>query len=102
MAQHILRFISGKYEGGEFPLEDNAQVTIGREPGVEMVIFEEGVSRNHARISVSAGRVFIKDLGATNGTFVNGERITDRELKIGDKILIGSSIIRLSSAHPGR
>ncbi len=97
-----LRFISGKYQGGEFPLDDGQQVVVGRSSDLDMVLVEEMVSRRHAIISFKDGVVAIEDLGSTNGTFVNGEKVTKTVLREGDRILIGTNIlkvIRLSSPH---
>src|SRR6185295_15466322 len=90
-----LRFISGKYQGGEFPLEDNREIIVGRSSNLDMVLVEEMVSRRHARIQLVGGSVNIDDLGSTNGTFVNGERVTHAELQEGDRVLIGSNILKV-------
>ena len=71
-----LRFISGKYQGGEFPLPEDGEIVIGRSSELEMVLVEDMVSRRHAKISVEDGDIFLEDLGSTNGSFVNGEKIT--------------------------
>jgi hypothetical protein len=92
-----LRFISGKYQGGEFPLEENREVLVGRSSDLDMVLVEEMVSRKHARLQLSQGRIEIEDLGSTNGTFVNGERISRMSVGEGDRILIGSNILRVVS-----
>jgi len=90
-----LRFISGKYQGAEFPLEDNREIIVGRSSDLDMVLVEEMVSRRHARIQLVGGYVNVDDLGSTNGTFVNGERVTHAELQEGDRILIGSNILKV-------
>jgi pSer/pThr/pTyr-binding forkhead associated (FHA) protein len=90
-----LRFISGKYQGGEFPLKMNRQVIIGRSSELDMVLVEDMVSRKHAKISIGPGKIVIEDLGSTNGTFVNGEKVRQARLKEGDRILIGTSILKL-------
>ena len=90
-----LRFISGKYQGGEFPLRPNREIVIGRSSDLDMVLVEDMVSRKHAKILTDEIGVAILDLGSTNGTFVNGEKIRKVDLKDGDRILIGTSIIRL-------
>ncbi len=92
-----LRFISGKYQGGEFPLLANKELVIGRSSDLDMVLMEDMVSRKHAKISTAAGMVSIMDLGSTNGTFVNGEKIKKHRLKEGDRVLIGTSIIKVIS-----
>jgi pSer/pThr/pTyr-binding forkhead associated (FHA) protein len=90
-----LRFISGKYQGGEFPLEEKREIIVGRSSDLDMVLVEEMVSRRHARIQLVDGSVNIDDLGSTNGTFVNGERVTHAELQEGDRVLIGSNILKV-------
>ena len=70
-----LRFISGKYQGGEFPLIETQEIVSGRSSDLDMVLVEEMVSRRHARILMEEGVISIEDLGSTNGTFVNGEKI---------------------------
>lgn len=90
-----LRFISGKYQGGEFPLPEDGEIVIGRSSELEMVLVEDMVSRRHAKISVESGDIFLEDLGSTNGSFVNGEKITRTRLAEGDRILIGTSIIKV-------
>lgn len=97
--QYALRFISGKYQGGEFPLKMNRDVVIGRSSDLDMVLVEDMVSRKHAKISMSNGQVIIQDMGSTNGTFVNGEKIKRVRLREGDRILIGTSIIKLISVE---
>jgi len=90
-----LRFISGKYQGGEFPLRPHREIIIGRSSDLDMVLVEDMVSRKHAKITTDDSVVTIQDLGSTNGTFVNGEKVRKAELKDGDRILIGTSIIKM-------
>lgn len=92
---YALKFISGKYQGGEFPLKMEKQVVIGRSSELDMVLVEDMVSRKHAKITLSGGKITIEDLGSTNGTFVNGEKVRQARLKEGDRILIGTSILKL-------
>jgi len=95
MKHYAMRFISGKYQGGEFPLPGNSEVVVGRSSDLDMVLVEDMVSRRHAKITVNGDNVTIQDLGSTNGTFVNGERIERMTLTDGDRVLIGTSIIKL-------
>src|SRR5689334_1220070 len=90
-----LRFISGKYQGGEFPMVPNKEIVVGRSSDLDMVLVEEMVSRKHARIAYENDAIVIEDLGSTNGTFVNGEKIKRATLKEGDRVLIGTSILKV-------
>jgi pSer/pThr/pTyr-binding forkhead associated (FHA) protein len=90
-----LRFISGKYQGGEFPLAEGQEIVVGRSSDLDMVLVEEMVSRRHAHITVKRGAIIIEDLGSTNGTFVNGEKIERASLREGDRVLIGTSILKV-------
>ena len=99
---YVLKFISGKYQGGEFPLEWNQELIIGRSSDLEMVLVEDMVSRHHAKITTTDSEIWIADNGSTNGTFVNGEKITTVRLKQGDRILIGTSIIKLVYEDPSK
>src|SRR5262245_49335645 len=95
-SRHLaLRFISGKYQGGEFPLGDTKEIVVGRSSDLDMVLVEDMVSRRHARIACNDQQIVIEDLGSTNGTFVNGEKIKRATLKEGDRVLIGTSILKV-------
>ena len=96
--RYALRFISGKYQGGEYPLAEGQEIVIGRSSELDMVLVEEMVSRKHARIALSGGTISIEDLGSTNGTFVNGEKVQQGTLREGDRVLIGTNILKVVSA----
>ena len=93
--QLALRFISGKFQGSEYALSDSGEMLVGRSGDVQIVLSEDMVSRRHARILYDGQRISIEDLGSTNGTFVNGEKIKRADLKEGDRVLIGSSIFKV-------
>lgn len=98
MSKLALRFISGKHKGNEYPLPPGGQICIGRSSDIDVVLIEDMVSRRHAQITINDDDLKIEDLGSTNGTFVNGERITEMKLRQGDRILIGTSIMKLVEA----
>ena len=101
MSDFVLRFIAGKYEGGEYPLEPDNEIVIGRGGELEIVLVEDMVSRKHATIRMRDNKILIEDLGSTNGTFVNGQRINKTTLKENDRVLIGTSIMKLVSTASG-
>ncbi|MEZ4410711.1 MAG: DUF4388 domain-containing protein [Polyangiales bacterium] len=70
---------------------------MGRSNDLDVVLVEDMVSRKHARITYANDALSIEDLGSTNGTFVNGEKIKRARLKEGDRVLIGTSIVRVTA-----
>jgi hypothetical protein len=90
-----LRFIAGKYKGRELVLSEGQEIIVGRVGEVDVVLAEDMVSRRHARIAVESGQMLIEDFESTNGTFVNGEKIRKEILKEGDRILIGTNILKV-------
>ena len=91
-----LRFISGKYQGGS--IRSVRADRDRRSSELDMVLVEEMVSRKHARIALSDGVINIEDLGSTNGTFVNGEKVDRGTLREGDRVLIGTNILKVVAA----
>lgn len=76
-----------------------AKITIGRDTDNDVVVDNKLASRHHAMIQKIKDAYFIKDVGSTNGTFVNGVRIpSDKyvKLKPGDKISIGNMSLVIS------
>jgi hypothetical protein len=72
------------------PLPEGEHVA-GRDADCALVIDSSSVSRNHARITVLAGNATVEDLGSTNGTFVNGSRVSEpTRLSPGDELSLGS------------
>jgi len=67
--------------------------TLGRHPNNTVQILDRIVSKEHCHIDLVDGRWMLRDLGSLNGSFVNGERITERLLNPGDEISIGSTRI---------
>ena len=63
--------------------------TMGRSPGAEFVVDAAMVSRLHCRLTAGATELQVIDLESTNGTFVNGQRVTQAILKEGDILGVG-------------
>ncbi len=82
----VLLFLGDKHLG-TFSLSQG-ELTIGRNPGNDILIDNVGVSRRHAVIRVRGEAVILEDMGSANGTSVNGQKITSHELKNGDEIQV--------------
>src|SRR6266850_68242 len=98
--QHAgLVVIQGREIGREYRLRRSESV-LGREAGVALRIADDLVSRSHASLigiwdpKGRRQRYYITDLGSTNGTHVNGEAIQRKELKVGDKIRVGDTVLK--------
>lgn len=78
----------GKEAGREF-LFDQTSVVIGRTPECDVILYDAGVSRRHARIFDEGAGILIEDLGSSNGTVVNGSKVAKQALKDGDSITLG-------------
>lgn len=76
------------------------RLTIGRHPGNDIVIAHRAVSAQHAALTVSDSGVQIEDLGSTNGTFVNGERVARRTLADRDVIKVALHTISYAAGAP--
>ena len=78
-----------------FPLGE--EVTIGRAPGCSVPLADDTfVSQLHARIYIRDGKPFVEDLGSTNGTFLNRDRLSrTMPLHRGDKLQIGQTVLEI-------
>lgn len=63
--------------------------TIGRSPGAEFILEAPLVSRLHCQLTSTANSLHVKDLGSTNGTFLNGKRVTSSPMREGDRLTVG-------------
>jgi predicted component of type VI protein secretion system len=76
-------------------------VSIGRDPGNQVVINDPQISRQHARITPQGGLLILEDLGSTNGTTVNGLRIVGAHtLAHGDEIGLGDDVTLTFQGRP--
>ncbi len=90
----VLRFVAGKYEGQQFPLDGKSFIA-GRSSEVDLVLADDAVSRKHVRFYPARGRYWLRDLGSRNGTLINGSKVLHAMLRTGDRLAIGSSLARV-------
>lgn len=83
--------LQGAWQGRRFPLH-GGQVSIGRGGKNDIPLEEARVSRQHALIAYRDGEYIVYDRDSLQGTFVNGQRISQHVLRLGDQIQIGSSL----------
>ncbi len=75
---------------------DKSEVTIGRMKGNDIVLPKGNVSKKHARIYDRGGSLTVDDLDSTNGTYINGRRVTsEQEISESDKVYIGDFILQV-------
>jgi len=92
MPRLTLRVLDGADRGRTYPnLEP--PVTIGREEGNTIQLNDERVSRYHAKIQMDHDQVVLTDLESTNGTRVNGEDVQLRNLRYGDVVQVGRTVM---------
>lgn len=84
--------MSGEMVGARIRVFGNVQV--GRDPTLELVLPDPGVSFRHALIEDRGDALVLIDLGSTNGTFVNGQRAQETPLSPGDRLRFGQTLVR--------
>jgi pSer/pThr/pTyr-binding forkhead associated (FHA) protein len=90
--QYQLTMRAGPKPGTVFTLEGE-QLSIGRDSSNEIAVNDAEVSRRHTRLTFQGGKYVVEDMGTTNGTYVNGQRLTGpRVLKSGEVISLGEKI----------
>lgn len=102
----VLKLLTGPGAGSSVSIVAGAEYVFGRGRESDVMLAEDLVSRRHAILSCVSKLPVLSDLGSTNGTFVNGERITRATLKGGDRLLVGTTIARMEvvrdAASPSR
>jgi hypothetical protein len=94
-----LVIVEGPNQGRSFDL--GGSLVLGRDTSAGIVLEDPEASRRHASVSAEGEAVTLEDLGSTNGTFVNGERIEGpRTLQPGDKVRIGTTVLECQGTGP--
>jgi hypothetical protein len=87
-----LRILSGSQAGVILPLKMGRNL-LGRSPGCDIKIMSAGVSKEHAEIHVYKDKILVVDLRSSNGTFLNGIKVQNGLVRLGDKLSIHDVIL---------
>lgn len=98
LAVASLYVIRGRDQGKRFDLKATS-ITVGRDVHNAVQLHDTEVSRRHAEIRVDGGQVTLVDLGSSNGTFVNNQRIEDCRLRVGDRVQLGRTLMIFTGAE---
>ena len=91
-----LRVLAGPYHGQEFVFDQHDTFLIGRSENAHLYLPEDRFfSRHHCLLEIAPPRCFLRDLGSTNGTYVNGQRVQESFLKSGDRIQGGQTVLEV-------
>ncbi len=96
----VLQVLQGPDKGRRFELPDHEPQQIGRSSEA-LPLSDQTISRRHAELTPDDGQWYIKDLKSSNGTFVNGVRISNRQrLRPGDQVRVGTTLLLYGDAAP--
>jgi pSer/pThr/pTyr-binding forkhead associated (FHA) protein len=91
--------LTGPDAGRSFQL--GPQSVLGRDPTASVHLLDAEVSRRHASLTIDEGRLLVEDLGSSNGTFVDEERIGgEAEVYPGSQLRVGQTVIEVRASQP--
>ena len=80
--------------GRRYPLAD--ELTVGRAAGCQVTIDDTYASQIHARVFARDGQLFVEDLGSTNGTYLNRNKVQGPQvMRRGDRLQVGNTVMEL-------
>jgi len=97
LPKFLLRGVSGVTLGKTFAVTDNA--VIGRQPGCDIPVPADEVSRHHARLRITPDGIHVEDMGSANGTWINGQRLPSGLLRPGEELRLDT--VRFLLVAPG-
>ncbi len=83
-----------------FELRAGLPLVLGRALSSDLPVLDPTVSRRHAELTIEPTSVVLKDLGSSNGTFVNGSRVTITTVRTGDRVVFGKILFELQDMSP--
>lgn len=101
--QVTLRVLSGPHSGRSFTFDQHSTFLIGRSDAAQLYLPDDRFfSRNHCLLEIAPPRCFLRDLGSTNGTYVNGQKVQEAFLSNGDHIQGGQTVlaVEVSTEQP--
>jgi len=91
----VLRVTAGPHTGMEYTFDRHETFVVGRSSQVQFPVPDDGfLSRNHFLIEFNPPVCFLRDLGSTNGTKVNGVPVRSQRLEHGDEVAVGAARMR--------
>ncbi len=93
--QAELTIESGPDAGHSHRAGDHA-LRLGRSPDNDVILRDPATSGHHARLERRGDQFWVVDLGSTNGTFVNGESVQEKQLNHGDRLTVGQNSVHFS------
>ena len=94
-----LKVLEGPYRGREFTFDHHDTFLIGRSDNAHLYLPDDRFfSRHHCLLEIAPPRCFLRDLGSTNGTFVNGQKVSEVFLRNGDRIQGGQTVLEVQVA----
>src|SRR5690606_8067668 len=85
----------GEEDGQRFELRPGAPLVVGRAPTSDLPIVHPTISRRHAELTAHPNDVEVRDLGSSNGTFLNGARVQHARARDGDSLSFGTREFRV-------
>ncbi|HUO51102.1 MAG TPA: FHA domain-containing protein, partial [Gemmatimonadaceae bacterium] len=82
--------------GQAYELSPGQTLVLGRASSSDVPVFDPTISRRHAELTATATTAHVKDLGSSNGTFVNGAQVTESDVSDGDVVMFGKVPFRLA------
>lgn len=96
-----LTLIAGPNRGSSYAVSDG-EISVGRQSGNTIVLPSSKVSKRHCVFIAAGSEISVKDMGSSNGTFVNGVLTKVRKLKAGDRVSVGEYVLELVDAAARR